>query len=269
MTNNADQSPAHAASWLQRFQLRGRVALVTGASGGLGRHFAGTLSAAGAKVALAARRLDLLQSAANDIIARGGTALPVVMDVTRHASISAALDLVEQQFGRVDLLVNNSGIVRRNVVVESSEQDWDAVIETNLKGAFLVSQQVAQRLIGAGAGGSIVNVASILAIRQLPRVASYAASKAALVQLTKTMALELARHQIRVNALAPGYILTDLNRDFFATEPGQQLIKRIPQQNLGQAADLDGPLLLLSSEAGRYMTGSVLVADGGHLVSGL
>jgi NAD(P)-dependent dehydrogenase (short-subunit alcohol dehydrogenase family) len=182
--------------------------------------------------------------------------------------LCAALS-VEREFGSIDVLVNNSGVVTRGHAIDIEEKDWDVVIDTNLKGALLVSQQVAKRMIARRQEGCIVNIASILAVRQREQVAAYACSKAGLVQLTKSMALELAKDRIRVNAIAPGYFLTELNRAFFETSAGKDLIDRIPQRRLGNMEDLDGPLVLLCSDAGRYMTGTVLVADGGHLVSTL
>lgn len=252
------------------FRLDGAVALVTGASSGLGRHFARRLAAAGAGVALAARRLDRLESLAAEIRAAGGTAFPVALDVTEEHSVVEAVARVEAEFGPIAVLVNNSGIGGPAAFAVSLEEaDWDAVLDTNLKGAWLVARAVARQMIGAGREGSIVNIASILGIRVAQGVAAYAASKAGLVQLTRAMALELARHRIRVNALAPGYIETDLNRDFLHSPPGQALVRRVPQRRLGQPDDLDGALLLLASAASRYMTGVVIPVDGGHLVTTL
>jgi NAD(P)-dependent dehydrogenase (short-subunit alcohol dehydrogenase family) len=252
------------------FRLDGAVALVTGASSGLGRHFARRLAASGAGVALAARRLDRLQSLAAEIEAAGGRAFPVALDVTQGHSVAAAVARVEAEFGPIAVLVNNSGIGGAAALAAAlDEPDWDAVLDTNLKGAWLVARAVARQMIGAGREGSIVNIASILGIRVAQGVAAYAASKAGLVQLTRVMALELARHRIRVNALAPGYIETDLNRDFLNSPAGQKLVQRVPQRRLGQPDDLDGALLLLASAASRYMTGVVIPVDGGHLVTTL
>jgi len=249
--------------------LTGRAALVTGASSGLGRHFAQVLARCGAKVALAARRVESLERVREDIVRDGGEAVAVPMDVTDAASVREAVADAADGLGGLDILVNNAGTTLTKPVLDIAEAEWDGVLDTNLRGAFLVAQQAARAMTDHGRGGSIVNVASILGLRVAGQVAPYAASKAALVQLTKAMALELARHRVRVNALCPGYIETDLNRDFFATDVGQSLIKRVPQRRLGQPEDLDGPLLLLCSDASSFMTGSVLAVDGGHLVSSL
>jgi NAD(P)-dependent dehydrogenase (short-subunit alcohol dehydrogenase family) len=248
------------------FSLSGRVALVTGASGGLGRHFGRVLHAAGASVALAARRPD---SVAAEAAALGDRAMAVALDVTDAASIAAALDAVEARFGTCDLLVNNAGIAATKPFLDHAEDDWDRVMDVDLRGAFVMAQAAAKRMVAAGREGAIVNIASILGMRVIPGVASYSAAKAGLIQLTRQMAVELARHRIRVNALAPGYVATDINRDFFASEAGQALLKRIPQRRLGTVDDLTGPLLLLASRAGAHMTGSVVTVDGGHSVNSL
>lgn len=252
-----------------RSVLEGKVALVTGASSGLGRHFAGVLANAGASVGLAARRTDALQALAADISSSGGKASVTRLDVTDGKSIAAAVAAIESDLGPIDILVNNSGTSVAKGVLEQTEQDWDDVVDVNLKGAFLMATEVARRMRDRGQGGSIINIESILSFRQAGHVAPYAASKAGLTQLTRTMALELARNGIRVNGIAPGYFATEINQGFFDTEPGQALIRRIPQRRVGQYEDLDGPLLLLASDASRYMTGSTLVVDGGHLCSSL
>ncbi|CBS88772.1 glucose 1-dehydrogenase [Azospirillum lipoferum] len=253
--------------------LTGRTALVTGASSGLGRHFAGVLAKAGARVALAARRTDALAETKAAIEAAGGTAQVVAMDVTDAGSVSAAVAQAWDGHGRIDILVNNAGVTATRPFLDMSEEEWDRVIDTNLTGCARVARAVAQRMRddaqGGGRGGAIVNIASILGMRVAGHVSSYIAAKGGLVHLTKAMALELARHGIRVNALCPGYVETELNADFFASDAGKALVKRIPQRRLGRLADLDGPLLLLASDAGAYMTGSVLAVDGGHLVSSL
>lgn len=251
------------------FDLRDRPALVTGASGGLGAHFARALAAHGAPVALAARRTERLQDLARAIEAAGGRAVAVAMDVTDAQSVADGFAAAQAALGPVRVLVNNSGIATPSAAIQTSEEDWDRVMDTNLKGAFLAAKECAQRLIASGESGSIINIASILGIRVGAGLASYAASKAGLKQLTRALALELARSRIRVNAIAPGYIATDMNRDFFASEPGLAMIRRIPQRRLGRPEDLDGVLLLLASDASDFMTGATLVVDGGHLVAGL
>lgn len=254
------------SSW----RLDGRRALVTGASGGLGLHFAGVLAAAGATVVLAARRAGRLEAEVARLREGGAAAHAVAMNVTDAASVHTAFDAAEAAAGgAIDIVINNAGIPGASRVLEMEEAEWDQVLDTNLKGAWLAGREAARRLAQAQRGGSIINVASILGLRVAGGVSAYCASKAGLIQLTKAMALELARHRIRVNALAPGYIETDLNRDFFASEAGLKLVQRIPQRRLGQARDLDGPLLLLASDAGSYMTGVVLEVDGGHLCSSL
>jgi NAD(P)-dependent dehydrogenase (short-subunit alcohol dehydrogenase family) len=254
---------------LPSFRLDGRVALVTGASSGLGRHFVRTLAQAGATVAVAARRADRLQDLVSELRDLRAQALALPMDVADAGSVQAAFDALAGQGLRADLVVNNAGVAVSRPLLEQTEQDYDGVLDTNLKGAWLVAQEAARRLVAAGRPGAIVNIASITGERVAGRVAPYCASKAALLQLTKAMALELAPRGIRVNALAPGYVATELNRDFLASPAGQKLMARIPQQRFGEPADLDGALLLLASDAGRFITGSVLAVDGGHLVGSL
>ena len=256
-------------SALPNTRLDGRIALVTGASSGLGRHFAATLALAGATVALAARRAARLAAGVADIESAGGRALAVEMDVTDDASVRAGFAAVEATFGPADLIVNNAGVAVSRPVLEQTENDWDSVVDTNLKGAWLVAQEGARRLVAARQPGAIVNIASITGERVVGGVAPYCASKAGLIHLTRAMALELARHGIRVNAIAPGYVETELNHDFLASDTGQRLMARIPQRRFGRAADLDGALLLLAGDAGAYITGSVIAVDGGHLVNTL
>jgi NAD(P)-dependent dehydrogenase (short-subunit alcohol dehydrogenase family) len=252
-----------------RADLHGKNALVTGASSGLGAHFAHVLARSGAKVALAARRLPALRGLAEEIVAEGGLAYPVTLDVLNRSSVQESIAAVMHEFGSIDILVNNSGVTFSARLLDQTEEQWDSVVDTNLKGAFLVATEVARVMQAANRAGSIINIASILGLRQSGSVVAYAVSKAGMVQLTKIMALELARFSIRVNALAPGYIETDLNREFWDGPSGKALLKRIPQRRLGTPADLDGALLLLASDASLYMTGSVLAIDGGHLVSTL
>jgi 3-oxoacyl-[acyl-carrier protein] reductase len=248
------------------FDLTGRVVLVTGASQGLGRRFAQVLAGHGAAVGLAARQVEKLEDLREVIAAAGGRAACVALDVTDTAAIERALDQVENALGPVEILVNNAGVAVSKGVLEQTEADWDRVVGTNLKGAFFTAQAVAKRMVTRG-GGAIVNIASVLALDVVGHLAPYAAAKGGLWQLTRSMALELARHGVRVNALAPGYIETEINRDFLATEAGERMKKRIPQRRFGTPQDLDGALLLLASDASRYMTGSIIVIDGGLLLA--
>ncbi len=246
------------------FDLAGKAAIVTGASSGLGRHFARTLARAGAKVALAARRVDALSELARQIEGFDERAIPIALDVTDSESVRACVETAETELGPISILVNNAGIARTAPALEVGEADWDQVIDTNLKGAWLMAQETARHMAGLGHGGSIINVASILGLGAAGQLAAYCASKAALINLTRALAVDLARDGIRVNALAPGYVETDINREFLTSPAGQALKKRIPQRRFGRPEDLDGPLLLLASEASRHMTGSVIVVDGGQ-----
>ena len=250
--------------------LRGKVAMVTGASGSLGGHFARCLANAGASVVLAARREDVVGIMAREIQGGGGAALAVRMDVIDEASVESAFAQAERRFGPVDVLINNSGIAQRSArALEIGAGEFAQVVEVDLLGAYRVARTCALRLEAATKPGSIVNIASILGIRVSIGVAAYAAAKAGLIKLTEALALEWARLDIRVNALAPGYIATKLNRDFLDGPAGQAMLKRIPQRRLGRLEDLDGPLLLLASDASRYMTGTVVTVDGGHLVTSI
>ena len=246
------------------FDLSGKAALVTGASSGLGRHAALVLARAGAKVGLAARRLEPLVELENQIEAQDGRAIPLRLDVTDRQSVAACVDAAETELGPLSILVNNAGVADTKPAFDVSEADWDRVVDTNLKGAWLMAQEVGRHMARLGHGGSIINLASVLAFTARAQVSAYCASKGALVSLTKALAVEWARHDIRVNALAPGYIETDLNREFLSSPGGQDLRQRIPMRRFGQPADLDGALLLLASEASRYISGSVLLVDGGQ-----
>ena len=249
----------------KRFDLSGKVALVTGASSGLGAHFARCLAGAGAAVVLAARRADRLASLQAELGEQGATVSAVDLDVQSGASIAAALDAA----GRLDIVVNNAGISIVKPALEMPEEDWDSVVDTNLRGAWLVAQGAAKRWVADKRPGAIVNIASILGLRTIGQVAPYNASKAGLIHLTRALAMEWARHDIRVNAICPGYIETEMNGPFWKTPGGQRLIERIPQRRIGRPEHLDGALLLLASEAGAFMTGSVVTVDGGHTVNSL
>jgi len=249
------------------FYLGGRVAIVTGASSGLGRQFVTVLARAGAKVFAAARRTEPLAALCEEIRHAGGDAIPIRLDVTDRASIAAALETANK--AGIDILVNNAGVTKTTAALDVGDEDWDFVLDTNLKGSFVVAQEAARLMKDRRRGGAIVNTGSILGLRVAAHLPAYAASKAGLIQLTKALALEWARYGIRVNALCPGYIETDLNREYFQSEAGSALIRRIPQRRLGRVDELDGALLLLCSDAGSYITGSELVVDGGHLVSSL
>jgi NAD(P)-dependent dehydrogenase (short-subunit alcohol dehydrogenase family) len=245
--------------------LRGKVALVTGASSGLGRHFARLLAQCGARTVVAGRRRGSLDALVHEIECAGGEAQAVTLDVTNLAAVPKII----QTIGPIDVLVNNAGVANTASILERTVADWNETIGTNLTGTFFVALEVARRMRSRQSSGSIINIASILRVRQGGQVTPYAISKAGLIQMTKQLALELARFEIRVNALVPGYIETDLNREFFASAAGQALIGRVPQRRLGRYEDLDGPLLLLCSDASKFMTGSVIAVDGGHLVSSL
>jgi NAD(P)-dependent dehydrogenase (short-subunit alcohol dehydrogenase family) len=249
----------------KRFDLSGKVALVTGASSGLGAHFAHCLGEAGASVVLAARRADRLESLQAELAGKGVTAKAVDLDVQSAESVAAALEAA----GPLDVVVNNAGISIVKPALEMPEKDWDAVVDTNLRGAWLVAQGAARRWAAEKRPGSIVNIASILGLRTIGQVAPYNASKAGLIHLTQALAMEWARYRIRVNAICPGYIETEMNSAFWKTPGGQKLIDRIPQRRIGQPEYLDGALLLLASEAGAFMTGSTITVDGGHVVSSL
>jgi NAD(P)-dependent dehydrogenase (short-subunit alcohol dehydrogenase family) len=252
---------------LPSFDISGQAALVTGASSGIGEHFAEVLAAAGARVAAAARRTDRLAELARRIEAGGGACLPVACDVTDRQSVVAAIATAEDRLGPLSILVNNAGVVVSKPLFEHTEEDWDYVVDTNLKGAWLAAREFAHRLVEAKRPGRIINISSILGFRTIGRVPAYCAAKAGLTHLTHVLAMELARYGILVNALAPGYIETDFNRAFFRTDAGKALIGRVPMKRIGQAPDLDGALLFLASPASAYVTGAVISVDGGHGVA--
>ncbi|KQM21981.1 SDR family NAD(P)-dependent oxidoreductase [Novosphingobium sp. Leaf2] len=245
--------------------------LITGASSGLGAHFAHVLAAGGARVAIAARRRDRLDTLARELTGTAAEVSVLELDVADPGSIARAMTELAEAWGGVDVVVNNAGVTQTRPAIDITADDFDAVLDVNLRGAFLVAREAARimRRDGKGDGGAIINIASILGLRQAGHVTSYAISKAGVVQMTKQLALEWARFGIRVNALAPGYIETELNADFWGTDAGKALIARIPQRRLGRLDELDAPLLMLASDASRFMTGSIIVIDGGHAVSGL
>ncbi len=251
---------------MSAFDLAGKAAIVTGAGSGLGRHFALTLARAGARVALMGRKLQPLSDVAREIEGFDGRAVPLKADVVDGASVRQAVAAAETELGPIAILVNNAGISVHKPLLDQTEEDWDKVVDTNLKGAWLMAQEVVRHMVRIGRGGSIVNVASVLGLKATGAVPGYVASKAGLVHLTRSMAQELARHKIRVNALCPGYFATDVTKDFHASPEAEKLIKSIPQRRTGDLAELEGPLLLLASDAGSYMTGSIIVVDGGYSV---
>ena len=253
---------------MDKFSLQGKLVLVTGASSGLGTHFAQLLASSGAKVAVAARRADKLQSVVDEITQAGGEARAFSLDVSNAQSVRECFDAIGA-WSVPDVIINNAGVTVTRALLDQTEEDFDQVMDTNLKGNWLVATEAARRMVAAKKGGAIVNVASILGERVSGGVAPYSISKAAVIQATKAMALELARYGIRVNALLPGYVVTDLNRDFLTSEAGDKLRARIPSRRFGEVTDLDGPLLLLASDAGAAMSGATLAVDGAHLVSSL
>ncbi len=252
---------------LRGFDLTGRTALVTGASSGIGLHLANVLAAAGASVALAARRVERLEKESDRLKASGKRSCSVYLDVADSATIKSALDDVQRHLGAPpDILINNSGVIYLERFVDQTEAEISRLFDTNLKGAFLVAQAVAKRM-AAARGGAILNVASTAGLRAAGHLSSYAASKAALIRLTKVMALELASRSIRVNAICPGNMETEMHQTFTDAGIDDMIVKRIPQRRFGRMEDLDGAALLLVSPAGSYITGAVLPIDGGQVLS--
>ena len=249
------------------FDLGGRVALVTGASSGLGVRFAEVLAANGAAVGLVARRERRLADVQARIEAAGGRAVAATADILDRAAIDRAYDAVERAFGTVTILVNNAGVAHANRAVEMPEAEWRRVLATDLDAVFFCAQEGARRMLAAGQGGAIVNIASVLGFGVAKGVVAYATAKAAVVQMTKALGLELAFKGIRVNAIAPGWFMTELNRDYLMSETGEKIKRDIPVGRFGEGGDLDGALLLLASEAGRYIAGTTIVVDGGQMVA--
>jgi 3-oxoacyl-[acyl-carrier protein] reductase len=248
------------------FSLKGRVALVTGASSGLGVQFARTLSDNGAAVALVARRADRLKSLQNEIEGKGGRAVAIEADVTDHAAVIRAFDVAEKAFGTVTILVNNAGIAHGGRAVEMPPEEWRKVLSTNLDAVFFWAQEAARRLLAAKKQGAIVNIASVLGLAVSKGAVAYAAAKAGVVQVTKALAVELAFKGVRVNAIAPGWFVTEMNDAYLTGEAGTAIKREIPMGRFGNPGDLDGALLLLVSDAGSYITGATVVVDGGQVV---
>ena len=249
------------------FNLKGRVALVTGASSGLGVRFAEVLAREGAPVALVARRTDRLAALRTRIEAAGGRAIAIGADVLDRKAMTRAFDEAEKAFGTVTILVNNAGVAHSGRALELSEAEWRRIVGTDLDAVFFWAQEAARRMLTAGTGGAIVNVASVLGFGVSKGTAAYAVAKAGVIQLTKALGLELAFKGVRVNAIAPGWIVTDLNRDYLMSEQGAAMTREIPVGRFGAERDLDGAVLLLASDAGRFIAGATIVVDGGQMVA--
>lgn len=247
-------------------RLDGKTALVTGASSGLGERFAAVLAASGAKVALAARRTDRLQTLAQDIQQQGGAAYALALDVTQVGAIDAAIERVEREFGAIDILVNNSGVSVTKRFGDYDEADYDQIMNTNAKGAFFIAQAVGKRMVARGRG-RIINVASVAGLKPVSRIGVYGMSKAALIHMTRAMAGEWGRFGVNVNAICPGYIETEINRDYWGTEGGRKLMALLPRKRVGQPADLDGLLVYLAADASGFVNGAVISADDGLSVT--
>lgn len=252
--------------------LKGQVAVITGASGGLGAHFAGLLARAGASVALTARRLDLVENHAGVIAGEGGRAMALKLDVADAASIGPVFDEVETALGPISILINNAGVGGEGLALDLSIDEWDRTFDVNVRGVFFAAQQAAKRMIASGVAergdGRIVNIASIAAHTVLPGLSAYCASKASVAMLTKGLAREWARPGVAVNAICPGYIETDINADWFATEGGQKQMKSFPRRRLMEAGDLDAALMMLCGPAARAITGTVITVDDGQSLPG-
>lgn len=251
------------------FDVSGKVALVTGASSGFGAHFAKLLASYGARVVVAARRVDRLEKLVDEIKAEGGEALAVPLDVTKADSVTSAFNAAEEAYGVVDIVSNNAGVVVSKLAVDIDEDNWDYMMDTNLKGAWLVAREAGTRMIAAGKQGSIVNTASILGLRVAVTTSCYSASKAAVISLTQSLALEWSRKGIRVNAICPGYFVTELNADYFKTEHGLEYLRNTPAGRSGIMDDISAPFMLLASNAGAFVNGVALPVDGGHAIAAM
>jgi 3-oxoacyl-[acyl-carrier protein] reductase len=250
----------------EMFSLKSRVALVTGASSGLGRQFARALAENGAAVALVARRADRLQALKAEIEAKGGRAVAIEADVTDRAAMTRVFDAAEKAFGTVTILVNNAGIAHSGRAVEMPPEEWRKILRTNLDAVFFWAQEAARRMLAAKKQGAIVNIASVLGLAVAKGAVAYATAKAGVVQLTKALAVELAFKGVRVNAIAPGWFVTEINDTYLMSEAGEAIKREIPMGRFGNEGDLDGALLLLASDAGSYITGATIVVDGGQVV---
>jgi NAD(P)-dependent dehydrogenase (short-subunit alcohol dehydrogenase family) len=244
--------------------LAGKTVLLTGASAGLGLHFAHTLADAGAKLALGARRVERLESLAAELRGKGAEVAPVSLDVTDAKSVLAAIDAAEKALGPLDVLVNNAGVASPKWIVDTTEADYDMIMDTNAKGMWLVAQEVGRRMIARKKGGQIVIIASMGGLVPSRHLGAYGMSKAAAIHMTKVMALEWARHEINVNAICPGYVSTEMNGEFFASDEGKEFVSTFLRRRLMQPVDLDGPLLMLAAGISRAMTGSVIACDDGQ-----
>jgi 3-oxoacyl-[acyl-carrier protein] reductase len=252
----------------QMFSVKGRVALVTGASSGLGQQFARALADNGAAIVLVARRADRLKDFRAELEKAGARAIAVEADVNDRAAMTAAFDAAEKAFGTVTILVNNAGVAQAPVrAVELPEDEWRRVMSTNLDAVFFWAQEGARRMLAANKKGAIVNIASVLGFGVSKGTIAYATAKAGVIQMTKALGNELAFKGVRVNAIAPGWFVTDINRDYLSSEAGRMLTRDIPVGRFGQDGDLDGALLLLASDAGAYIAGATIVCDGGQMVA--
>jgi len=245
-----------------QFSLDGKIALVTGASSGIGHCVAKGLAAAGATVVVAARREERLKTLVNDIEKKGGKAIAVTMDVTDRASVKAAFDIAQTQIGTIDIIINNAGVADAKNILKIDEQSRDFVMNTNFNGVWNVAQEGSQRLVAAKQSGSIINIASVLGLGAQPGQTAYCASKGAVIQLTRSLAMDLMKHNIRVNAIAPGWFKTEINEDYFSSQSGKSYVEQMPARRLGRVEELLGPIIMLASEAGSFVNAAVLPVDG-------